>query len=52
MRNELVFSTLVLGLLIASPISAADEPVARVPVEERPADSEARALLDAIRGGR
>jgi hypothetical protein len=51
MRNELVFSTLVLGLLIASPISAADEPVARVPVEEHPADSEARALLDAIRAG-
>src|SRR5262249_585270 len=42
MRNELIFSTLVLGLLIALPISAADGPVARVPVEEHPADSEAR----------
>src|SRR5215470_16508836 len=51
MRNELIFSTLVLGLLIVLPISAADGPVARVPVEEHPADSEARALLDAIRAG-
>src|SRR5262249_9168808 len=49
MRNELIFSTLVLGLLVALPISAADGPVGRVPVEEHPADSEARALLDAIR---
>src|SRR5262249_47097869 len=32
MRNELIFSTLVLGLLVALPISAADAPVARVPV--------------------
>ena len=51
MRNELIFSTLVLGLLVALPISAADGPAARVPVEEHPADSEARALLDAIRAG-
>ena len=49
MRNQLVFCTLVLGLLVALPISAADGPVARVPVEEHPADSEARAVLDAIR---
>ena len=49
MRNQLIFSTLVLGLLVALPIGAADSPVARVPVEEYPADSEARALLDGIR---
>jgi alkylhydroperoxidase family enzyme len=51
MRYQLIFSTstLVLGLLVALPISATDGPVARVPVEEHPADSEALALLDAIR---
>jgi alkylhydroperoxidase family enzyme len=51
MRNQLIFSTLVLGLLLTLPISAEDGPIARVPVEEHPADSEARTLLDAIRAG-
>jgi alkylhydroperoxidase family enzyme len=49
MRTQLVFSILVLGLVVAFPIRAADGPVARVPVEEHPVDPEARALLDAIR---
>jgi alkylhydroperoxidase family enzyme len=49
MRTQLILSTLVLGVLVALPIRAADGPVARVPVEEHPVDPEARALLDAIR---
>jgi alkylhydroperoxidase family enzyme len=49
MRTQLILSTLVLGVLVALPIRAADSPVARVPVEEHPVDPEARALLDAIR---
>jgi len=51
MRRDLLLSTLALGLLMVLPLSAADAPVARLPVEEHPADPQARALLDAIRAG-
>ena len=49
MRGRWILSALALGIAMALPTGAADGPVARLPVDEHPADPQARALLDAIR---